>query len=174
MKDGPIRAGAKWVARMFWSLDLWLWRVRAKRRGEPRYELTGVCNGCGMCCEEPSVAVSRLIWSMTLVRASFLWWQRVVNRFELARAERDGRVFVFTCGHFDKETRQCDSYATRPGMCRDYPRGLLFQPFPELFKECSHGLVSKDARRMKSALDGMNLSDEQRAKLEERLGLNDE
>ena len=174
MKDGPVREVAKGLARMFWRFDLWAFRAWAKLRGEPRYTLSGSCNGCGRCCEAPSVSVSRLIWSMPTARAAFLWWQRVVNRFELVSAEREGRVFTFSCGHFDPETGRCDSYGTRPGMCRDYPRGLLYQPFPKLFAECSYTLVSRDADRMRAALDGMALSEDQRAKLALRLGLSEE
>ena len=28
---------------------------------------------------------------------------------------------VYTCRHFDEETRLCTIYAQRPEMCRDYP-----------------------------------------------------
>lgn len=171
MRDGPGRAALKGLARALWWVDLGVARALARRRGEPGYALSGSCNGCGMCCEAPSMAVSRLIWSTRVIRALFVWWQLRVNRFELVRAERDGRVFVFRCGHFDPKTRACDSYSTRPGMCRDYPGGLLYQPFPELFDECSYSIVSTKDDRMRAALEGMNLSEDQRARLSRRLGL---
>lgn len=32
-----------------------------------------------------------------------------------------GGVFLFTCQHFDTESRQCLIYERRPDMCRGYP-----------------------------------------------------
>jgi Fe-S-cluster containining protein len=59
------------------------------------------------------------------LRRVFLWWQRVVNGFELKATHARERTFVFTCTHFDEATRLCDSYGSRPGLCRDYPRATL-------------------------------------------------
>lgn len=49
------------------------------------------------------------------------------------RAERFGNTFtdagrrsaghLYTCRHWDEETRLCKSYETRPGLCRNYPYG---------------------------------------------------
>jgi Fe-S-cluster containining protein len=33
---------------------------------------------------------------------------------------KDGRE-IFTCAHWDRETRLCGIYEIRPTMCRDYP-----------------------------------------------------
>ncbi len=41
------------------------------------------------------------------------------------RAERGGYESILSCNHFDRENRRCDSYTTRPGWCRDYPRAQL-------------------------------------------------
>lgn len=42
-------------------------------------------------------------------------------------AEKTGPVY--TCKHWDEETRLCTVYDKRPQMCRDYPYG----------KRCQHG-----------------------------------
>ena len=75
------------------------------------------------------------------------------------------------CEHFDRRTRLCDSYDTRPGMCRDYPRALLWQPRPEMLPGCGYRPVNPRARALASALDAQPLTDEQRAKLAKGLFL---
>jgi Fe-S-cluster containining protein len=35
----------------------------------------------------------------------------------------DAEGYVYTCRHFDDETRLCTIYEQRPEMCRDYPYG---------------------------------------------------
>lgn len=37
--------------------------------------------------------------------------------------KRDRTVWFFGCRHFDKTTRLCQIYETRPKMCRTYPNG---------------------------------------------------
>jgi Fe-S-cluster containining protein len=46
-----------------------------------------------------------------------------------------GRVYHYTCKHFDPKTRNCTNYENRPDMCRGYPygsqctyRGCTYQP----------------------------------------------
>lgn len=138
MRDGPIRTAIKAVARGIWRFDLTTTRWIQDRRSPPRFLLQGECNGCGKCCEEPTIQVGRITWYLRSARWAFCAWQRVVNGFELVGADRHARALTFRCTHFDPATRLCDSYDTRPGMCRDYPLALLGQPWPELFAECSH------------------------------------
>ena len=115
------------------------------------------------------MAVGRAIRALPTLRRAFLAWQRRVNGFEFVREEHG--AFVFTCTHYDPETRSCDSYDSRPAICRDYPQGLLDQPWPELFPECTYKLVVRDAARLLDGLASADLTDEQRARLEERLRL---
>jgi uncharacterized protein len=82
-----------------------------------------------------------------------------------------GRVFVFRCTHFDPVTRLCDSYATRPGMCRDYPRALLYQPSPELLPGCGYRVVARGRERWLRVLGQSGLSDEQLQKVKKGLYL---
>jgi Fe-S-cluster containining protein len=88
-----------------------------------------------------------------VARRLFLWWQRRVNGFELRESRPRERVFVFECTHFDPVSRSCDSYETRPGMCRDYPRGLLDQAAPELFPDCGYRAVPANAERLAALID---------------------
>jgi len=67
---------------------------------------------------------------------------------EARRAERN---FVFRCTHFDPATRSCDSYASRPGMCRDYPRNLTYSALPEFLPECGYSAVYKKGEQLRSA-----------------------
>ena len=98
-------------------------------------------------------------------------WHKHVNGFELKRDEQRAKVFVFRCTHYDPKTRLCDSYASRPGMCRDYPRGLLYQPWPEFFQECTHRPVSKCGGRLLEGLKRSGLDEEALRELEEKLKL---
>ncbi|RME27954.1 MAG: YkgJ family cysteine cluster protein [Deltaproteobacteria bacterium] len=106
----------------------------------------------------------------------FVWWQRRVNGFELVEADRRGRALVFHCTHFDPHTRRCDSYHSRPFMCRDYPRALLDQAWPDLFEGCGFRIIAADADRQRRALSDAALSDaglseEQQAELRRRMRL---
>jgi uncharacterized protein len=111
---------------------------------------------------------------MPHLRRAFLAWQRRVNGFELVSRDAARRTFVFDCTHFDRKTRSCDSYASRPGMCRDYPRLLLWQPNPELLPGCGYRPVAPNAAALRESLARVSLTPEQRAKLEEGLHLRQE
>lgn len=56
----------------------------------------------------------------------------LTRRQALARSRRLGypdppnygpKYGLFTCKHWDEETRLCGDYENRPAMCRDYPYG---------------------------------------------------
>lgn len=49
------------------------------------------------------------------------------ERFEFPAPTR--AEALYTCRHWDEDTRLCTIYADRPGMCRGYPYG----------KACDHG-----------------------------------
>jgi len=108
---------------------------------------------------------------MPHLRQVFLVWQRRVNGFELEGQDSESRSFVFRCTHFDRETRSCDSYSSRPGMCRDYPRLLLWQPAPELLSGCGYRAVAANATGLRQSLARLPLSAEQRRKLDRGLHL---
>ena len=171
MKDGLLRRAVKRVARARYAFDLTLTRRLRRARGERPYALGGECRRCARCCEAPAIQVGRALLALRSLHGPFLWWQRVVNGFELLEARPRERMFVFRCTHFDPATRACDSYGSRPGMCRDYPRALLWQPRPEMLPGCGYRPVNPRARALASALDAQPLTDEQRAKLAKGLFL---
>jgi Fe-S-cluster containining protein len=171
MKDGLLRRIIKRLARLRYDFDLGATRLLLRRRGEPRYRLTGACNGCGRCCESPTLAVSRPVFYLRSLRALVLGWHRLINGFEYVSEDRRHRLFVLRCTHYDPQTKQCDSYDSRPGMCRDYPRNLLYEAIPEFLPECGFGAVDKNAARFRSALEQTNLTPEQRRDLEKKLRL---
>ncbi len=174
MRDGPIRRIVKGIVLGIWTLELRLRRGLRRLRGGPRHRLAGACEGCARCCEEPSIQVDRLTWYLPTVRWAFLTWQRVLNGFVLVRADRETRTFGFSCTHFDRTTRRCDSYSSRPGLCRDYPRALLDQAWPQLFPECGFRPVLRDGSGMSQALERTDLGPEQLTELRRRLHLDDE
>ena len=171
MKDGPGRRAVKAVALLGFRANLALWRWWRRLRGDRPYRLGGSCNLCAQCCDAPSIRVGRLVWYLPSQRRLFLWWQRAVNGFELVSTERAARVFVFRCTHFDLATRRCDSYSSRPGMCRDYPRALLDQAHPEMFPGCGYQAIAPNAEGLRIALSRLALTPEQETKLRRGLHL---
>jgi Fe-S-cluster containining protein len=108
-----------------------------------------------------------------MLRRLFLAWQRHVNGFELQGRDVPGRSYVFRCTHFDPATRSCDSYDSRPGMCRDYPRALLWQPRPEMLVGCGYRPVAPNAAALRRALQAQDLTEEQRERLARGLFLDE-
>ena len=148
-------------------------RVLRRARGEQPWRLQGSCRRSGACCEAPAIAVGRLVWSLPSARRLFLGWQRRVNGFELASVDARAHVFVFRCSHFDPATRSCDSYDSRPGMCRDYPRLLLWQPNPETLPPCGYRATPPNAAGLRLSIDRQELTPAQREKLRRGLRLGD-
>ncbi len=171
MRDGPLRIALKAVVRGIWTLELRLRRRASRLRGPPRYRLGGACQSCAKCCERPTLRVDKLTWYWPTLRRLFLGWQRRVNGFELVEADRASQTFAFRCTHFDPQTRRCDSYGSRPGLCRDYPRALLAQPWPEFFDGCGFRPVARDGAGLAAALEATELDEEARAVLRRGLKL---
>ena len=171
MQDGWLRRTIKACVRAMWSLELGFRRRLAPR---PRWQLTGTCNGCGACCERPTITVGRLIWRWPTPRRLFLAWQRRVNGFVEPERLSDARAYAFRCTHYDPQTRLCDSYSSRPWMCRDYPRVLLGQSWPELFDDCSHGLLDRQGDGLAAALKETALDPAAQAELLRKLRLTTE
>lgn len=171
MRDGPVRSGIKALALGVYKVRLALHRVHKRANGDIRYELGGACILCAKCCEAPGIQVNFLTWYVPLFRRVFLLWHRHVNGFEHVARSRGERAFIFRCTHFDPRTRRCDSYHSRPGMCRDYPRALLEQANPELFEGCGFKPVAQDRVRLLRALEKQPLSEEPRARLRKELYL---
>lgn len=171
MKDGPLRRAVKRVALWNFVVGVSVQRALERRRGRVPYDLGGECRRCARCCEAPAIRVGRATWYMPALRRLFLWWQQRVNGFVLVARERRGRVFVFRCTHFDWATRSCDSYDSRPGMCRDYPRVLLHQPNPEFLPGCGYRPVARGADGLLRALERAAVTGEQLARLKKGLYL---
>jgi uncharacterized protein len=89
MRDGPLRAAVKWVARLRFQADLAAVRALRRRQSPPWFELGGECRRCARCCEAPSIRANAFIWHLRTARAAFLWWQREEQR---ARLKRDLRL----------------------------------------------------------------------------------
>ncbi len=171
MRDGLLRRSVKAVARGAFFLNLWSDRGLRRLRGARPFVLGGDCRRCAACCEAPAVQVHAVVFLAPRLRRAFLWWHERVNGFVLVEGLRAERTFVFRCTHFDAATRSCDSYASRPGMCRDYPRALLRQPTPAMLPGCGYRPVAPGAPRMLRLLASQPLTDEQRARLARDLHL---
>ena len=174
MRDGPIRRTIKRVTLCIYYLDKWLLCLfRKKTVGERRYVLTGTCDPCGKCCETPAIQIPSILFFLPILKRLFIIWQVKVNGFEFIKEDRQSGCILFSCSHYDPITRLCDSYKSRPGMCRDYPIILLKSPCPVLFSECSYCVVDKRASTLKSYLDSCNIPEEKRKKLYQKLYIED-
>jgi len=171
MKDGPFRRSLKAVARALFVLDVGVDRKRRTLRGERPHGLGGECRRCAGCCEAPAIRANAAVWHLRTLRWAFLRFQEWVNGFELQEARARDRVFVFRCTHFDWTTRTCDSYASRPGMCRDYPRALLFQAAPEMLPGCGYRPLPPNAAGLRRALEARGLPPAQLERLKKDLDL---
>jgi hypothetical protein len=171
MRDGVLRSAVKRVARWHYQWELRAARGLARLRGERPHLLAGECRRCAACCEAPAIAVGRLTFGLRSLRRAFLAWQRLVNGFELVGEDARRRTFVFRCTHFDPAARACDSYSSRPGMCRDYPRLLLWQPRPVFLPGCGYRARPPNAERLADTLARLDLRPEQREKLRRGLDL---
>jgi uncharacterized protein len=171
MRDGAALRTVKRVARACHRVDLAVHRARRRARGERPWALGGACCRSGACCEAPAILAGRLVWSMPTLRWLFLAWQRRVNGFLLTSADPRARAFVFRCTHYDRATRSCDSYGSRPAMCRDYPRHLMWQPNPELLPGCGYRAVAPNADGLRRSIELLDLSPEQRDRLRRGLRL---
>jgi hypothetical protein len=171
VRDGTLRCGLKRVVRWLHALGMAEHRALRRLRGERPWLLAGDCRRSGCCCEAPAIAAGRLLWSLPGLSRVFLAWQRQVNGFELVRRDEEAHAFVFRCTHFDPAARACDSYQSRPGICRDYPRLLLWAANPELLPGCGFRARPPNADGLRRSLDSLALPPEQRAKLERDLRL---
>jgi Fe-S-cluster containining protein len=168
MKDGLLRRIVKRIALLRYTVDLGITR---RLRGAPHFVLRGTCGGCGRCCETPSIPVRPLFFRLRLTRWIILEWHRLVNGFEYVDEDRKRRLLVFHCTHFDAVTRRCDAYESRPGLCRDYPRNLLYSSKPDLFPECGFYALHRNAAGFRDALERLDLPPEKLAELKEKLHL---
>ena len=160
MKDGPLKATVKLVARLRYQADLNITRWIKGFSGEPYFQLVGACNRCGQCCRTPVIPVHPILFYLPIIKRLVIGWHWVVNGLELIREERRAGLLVFECSHWDEASGQCDSYKSRPGMCRDYPGNLVYAADPELFDTCGYRVVLKNAAQMARALEEADLSPE--------------
>jgi Fe-S-cluster containining protein len=171
MRDGFVRRSLKRLALAWFIGSSSVDRGIARLLGRRPFLLGGDCRRCGACCDAPAIHVGWVTWHFPTLRSAFLAWQRHVNGFVQVELDRASRTFVFRCTHFDTSTRRCDSYDSRPGMCRDYPRVLLYQAKPELLPACGYRPIARDSKRLLRVLDAEPLTDEQRARLRKNLFL---
>ena len=169
MRDGRLRRLVKAAVRAVWWVEI----AGRRRLRPPRFRLAGTCEGCGACCERPTISVGRALWFLPILRGAFVAWQRHINGFVLTERIREGRALAFRCTHYDPETRLCDSYESRPALCRDYPRLLLHQPWPELFEACTYRVIDRDGAGMAGAIDALELAPGEAVRLKRRLLLDE-
>ena len=173
MKDGLLRTAIKYVARTLFAIDLGATRLMWRLLGCPAYRLGGSCRACAQCCESPVVQTNLIYYHSRLIRKLMLAWHKHVNGFELTGEVPSQNAFIFRCTHFDWETRRCDSYHSRPGMCRDYPRALLHQTSPDFLAKCGYYPVAANAVRLAELLDQEEMTPEKREELKKKLHVRD-
>ena len=173
MRDGAFVRAVKRVALLSHRADLAAHRALRRARGERPWTLGGACCRSGACCEAPAISVGRLAWSMPTAAGSSSPGSGGSTGSSWRPRTRRARAFVFRCSHFDRRTRSCDSYDSRPAMCRDYPRHLMWQPNPELLPGCGYRAVAPNAAGLRASIERLDLSPEQRDRLRRDLRLDD-
>jgi Fe-S-cluster containining protein len=165
MRDGTLRRVVKRLALWCFVANTGVYRAWRGLRGKRLHDLAGSCRLTGQCCEQPAIRVNAWVYFLPTLRRVFLGWQEHVNGFVLTGIERRSRTYLFRCKHFDAATRRCDSYESRPGICRDYPRVLLDQPEPEFFPGCGYRAVVTNARALRQAIKNLGLPRDREEKL---------
>jgi hypothetical protein len=171
VKDRPTLALLKRIVLLAWSAELWLRRALSRGWRRRYWDLLGECRACGCCCVEPSIHADPLTWHLPIVRWLLYRWQCQVNGMGLQGQEDRSHDLIFLCTHYDPVSKRCDSYTTRPGMCRDYPRVLLGQPWPELFETCGYRVRARKSERLRAGIEATSLSPEAKAELRRKLRL---
>ncbi len=169
MRDGVVRRTIKRIALLRYNFDLRATRAIQGLGETPLYKLCGTCNQCGACCETPMVPVFTPFFYLKSIRWLIIKWHRLVNGFDFIGENRREKTFIFKCTHWDPETKLCDSYDSRPGMCRDYPRNLIYSVRPEFLEQCSYYAVDCNSERMAAALDDLELPQEELKELKRKL-----
>ena len=169
MKDATSLALVKRIIRLLWSLDRLLRRIFMIGRRWRYWKLDGACNGCGSCCVEPSIHVGLITWQLPLARRLFVAWQERINGFVYFGQDEEGHALIFRCTHYEPACKRCDSYASRPSMCREYPKTLLAQAWPELFPTCGHRVRARKADKLRQGIEATSLSPEAKAELRRKL-----
>lgn len=157
MKDNVIKKSIKTIALIRYRFDLGITRFILKIKGEPTYNMQGKCSECGACCETPMIRTFALFFYLKSLHWLYLKWHRKINGFELICEDRKKRTFIFKCTHFNPETKQCDSYSSRPGMCRDYPRNILYNIPPDFLPTCTFSPIAKNADQISESLEKLEL-----------------
>jgi len=169
VKDDLARRSIKFLARLRYLTDLKITRFILRLKGQPRYRLKGQCNRCGACCETPMIQMYWPLFQLRSARWLMRLWHGKINGFVWIGDDKKSHSLIFRCEHWDPETKQCDSYGSRPGMCRDYPRPLLYHPTPGFLEGCGYYAQHKNASNIRARLEGMNLPEGQRKYLEDKL-----
>ena len=166
MRDGPIRTTIKALVRWRYLTDLKITRKILQLKGEGAlYKLQGKCNGCGACCKSPMIQIHPWLFYFKSIRKATILWHEQINGFNYIGDNRKEKYLIFKCTHYQEETGQCDSYHSRPGLCRDYPNNLIYEPRPALLPECSYQIVDPNQQAIRESFKDLDLTEEQLSKL---------
>lgn len=168
MRDGSLKKGIKSIALVRYMIDLHLTRFILKLKGEPDYILKGECCSCGSCCETPIIKTYAIIFYFKSLKWLYLTWHEKVNGFKLIRENRKERTFIFHCTHLDPESKKCDAYSSRPGMCRDYPKNIIYNTPPDFLPKCSYYPVARNADKIIESLDKLDLPPDELSELKKK------
>jgi Fe-S-cluster containining protein len=171
MQDTFIKKIIKSIARTRYQIDLGITRKIKAMRGEQLYELAGSCNSCGKCCVTPTIKVFLPFFYLKTARWIIIHWHKTINGFEFIGENRKEKYFIFSCTHWQPDTKLCDAYASRPGLCIVYPRNLVDSTNPVFMEGCGFYAIRKNAGTMEKALDKLELSEEKLDELKRKLHL---
>jgi len=169
VRDSIFLRFVKYVARCVYGTGIYLHYRGHHLIFKDEYELGGGCARTGQCCERPVVRVGFIALTFPFYLQAFLFWQKHINGLIFVGTDGSPRDLAFRCTHYDRETKSCDSYESRPGMCRDYPRVLLLQTKPGFHQGCGYRAINRDSEALKKHIRSMGLTRETVEHLEREL-----
>jgi Fe-S-cluster containining protein len=76
--------------------------------------------------------------------STYLLYYKIINNFHFVKYHEKLNQIEFTCGNYDKKTKQCLDYHNRPVFCRTHPAIETWFKKPIFIEGCGYTPVNKN------------------------------